>query len=258
MLNQKVHIETFIGKNKIPLIDDDGTDSYDISDEKKGEKKSYDVFPPLENKSKYDLLNDVFGKNQPGKHQSTNDLENDQDSDQDKGEKENPINGSLPGIKDIPIKLPQAKREGVVEFEKSALQKSVSKIDESKPLMGKCNFYSNQCPINMNMMGSLSGTNLKCGTQENSSSQATAIAEIHSGHLSKIIVVNGGSGYNQENPPKVMVEGGRGNGANAVAQVSSEGVVTSIDIMDYGYNYVETPKIVVEVPQMESVCYLCC
>jgi hypothetical protein len=255
MLNRKVHIENFIGKAKIPIINDDDNsdDPYEISDEKKGETKSYDTFPPLENKSKYDLLNDVFGKHQPG-----SDSNNDSDDIEEKSN-EKKSDGSLPGIKDIPIKTPGMKKAGIIEPEKSTLQKRVSKLDDSKPLMGTCNFYSNKCPTNMNMMGSLSGTNLKCGNQQqNGSKEATAIAEIQSGHLSKIILVNGGSGYNQENPPKVSVEGGRGSGASAIAEVSSEGVVTSIDIVDYGYGYVETPKIVVEAPQMESVCYLCC
>ncbi len=262
MLNRKVHIENFIGKAKIPIINDDtnndnSDDPYEISDEKKGETKSYDTFPPLENKSKYDLLNDVFGKHQPGSD-SNNDSDNDDDLEEKSDDNEKKNSGSLPGIKDIPIKTPGIKKAGVMEPEKSTLQKRVSKLDDSKPLMGTCNFYSNKCPANMNMMGSLSGTNLKCGNQQQNSVQAMAIAEIQSGHLSKIILVNGGSGYNQENPPKVNIEGGRGNGASATAEVSSEGVVTSIDIVDYGYGYVETPKIVIEAPQMESVCYLCC
>lgn len=253
----KRKIENFIGKSS---KSNDGKEVYDLNDDdKKGEKKSYDKFPPLDKKSKYDLINDVFGKNQPNSQNDDNHDISDNISDNISDDISDDINhGELSGIKDIPVKGVQAEKRGSMELEKGELQKRVSKIDETKPLLGRCNFYSNQCPANMSALGSLSGMNLKCGNNHSTSVQAEAIAEIHNAHVSKIKVIQGGSGYNPENPPKVTVEGGRGNGATAIAEVSDEGVVKSIDIVDYGYNYMETPKIIIEPPQMESVCYLCC
>lgn len=237
------NIERFIGKK---------SNSNDLDDS--SEKKSYKNFPPT---SKYDLLNDIFGKNQPGIDDQSN-LPGLNDMNKDgkggKGDK---------GVKDIPVGGAKMQEQPKMELEKSDLQKSVSKLDDHKTLLGKCSFYPNKCPNGMSSAASLSGTNMNCGKNgEDAGKSAKAVAEIHSGHLSKIVLIDGGSGYNQENPPKIKIEGGSGgsggSGASAKAEVGSNGSITSIDIIDYGYNYVETPKVTIEPPQMSGVCHLCC
>ncbi len=197
------------------------------SNDENAEKKDYSNFPPLENKSKYDLLNDIFGKNQVGKVEEK---------------------------KNIPIKSPTIQSNGAIELEKSELQKEFSKLDDKKPLLGTCDFFFNKCPSNKNSVGTISGSNLSCGTSE----PASAVAQIQNGHISKIFVVKSGSGYNKENPPLVSILNGKGNGASAKATVSNEGSITNIDVIDYGYGYVETPEVKIEPPQMDGVCHLCC
>jgi hypothetical protein len=233
------NMETFIGKGK-------SSDDLDDLDNNDSKKNSYKSFPPT---SKYDLLNDIFGKNQPGKEKSETDV---------KG-----------GVKEIPIRNLQIQEQPKLELEKSDLQKNVSKLDDAKALLGKCDFYPNKCPNGMSSVTSLTGSNMKCspkgeGGEGGEGRVAKAVAEIQSGHLSKIIVIDGGSGYNQENPPNVKIEGGQGSmnsdssSGSASAEVGSDGQVKSIDIINYGYNYMETPKVVIEPPQMASVCHLCC
>ncbi len=228
--------ENFLGAKAKKKSDEDD------NDESEPGKKNYSHFPPT---SKYDLLNDIFGKNQPGR-----------DNNQTKNSDEKK------GVKEIPISNVQIQSKPTPELEKSDLQKSVSKLDDAKALLGKCSFFPNKCPNGMSSVTSLSGSNMKCGSKGESeeSRVAKAVAEIQSGHLSRIILIDGGSGYTQENPPKVSIvsNGSSGSGGSAKAEVGSDGTLRSIDIVDYGYQYVETPKVVVEAPQMSGVCHLCC
>ena len=213
----------------------------DLNDEINGEKKKYDTFPPLKNKSKYDLLNNIFGEN--------NHI-NDSNSDSN-------TNNDLK-IKEIPLSLPKTENIGKPELEKSELQKSLSKLDENKPLLGSCDFYFNKCPNNKSSMATIKGNNLTCGKNVQESKKAEAIAQIKNGHISKITIINSGSNYNYQNPPKVNILSTSGNGASAKAKVNKDGTISSIDIIDYGYGYVETPNIDIEPPQMDGVCHLCC
>lgn len=229
LLQKYYFTENFIGNKK------SNDDDISLNNETKVEKKDYSNFPPLENKSKYDLLNDIFGKNQVGKV----------------SERENKV-------KEVPIKMPQIQSNGIIELEKSKLQQEFSKLDDKKPLLGTCDFYFNKCPSNKNSVGSISGKELSCNKSDNNSTQAEAVAQIQSGHISKIIIVKSGSGYNSQNPPLVTIVGGKGNGATAKAQVNNDGSISNIDVIDYGYGYVETPEIKIEAPQMDGVCHLCC
>ncbi len=225
-LYYKNYSETFIGKKNITIAKDDESptqlelDSSDV----KGEKKVYDSFPPLENKSKYDLLNSVFSHSKPKEVPVP--LGNLQSS---------PPNEHVPSNKD---------------------QENITKVTDPSTLMGMCKFYPNQCPSGKNSIASLRGTNIQCGDFE--SRPAKLIAEIRKGHLSNIIVVDGGNGYNHEFPPLVKIVSSVGNGASAKANVSENGKIESVDIIDYGYNYVETPDVEIEPPQLDSVCHLCC
>ncbi len=207
--------ESFIGKNKSETLSD-------LGDEIKIEKKEYEIFPPLKNKSKYDVINDIFGKQ-------------------------------------IPTTMPQIQDAGKQELEKSDLQKTFSSINENNPLLGNCDFYFNKCPNNKNSMATIKGNNLSCNKNGSETTQAEAIAEIKNGHISKIAITNKGSGYNYQNPPIIkIITNGKGNGASAKANVDKNGFISNIDIIDYGYGYIETPKIEIEPPQMDGVCHLCC
>ena len=57
---------------------------------------------------------------------------------------------------------------------------------------------------------------------------------------------------------KVNIQSTSGNGASCKAIVNKNGTISAIDIIDYGYGYVETPSIEIEPPQMDGVCHLCC
>ncbi len=225
--------ERFIGKNK-------SIELSDLGDETKIEKKEYQNFPPLKNQTKYDLMNHIFGSN----HTDSNNNHNDSNENDYK--------------KEVPISMPKIQSAGVQELEKSELQKEFSKIDEQKPLLGNCDFYFNKCPANKSSMATIKGNNLTCGKNGQETKRAEAIAQIKNGYISKITIINGGIGYNYQNPPKVKIMSNNGNGASAKANVDKNGVISSIDIIDYGYGYVETPTIEIEAPQMDGVCHLCC
>lgn len=76
-------------------------------------------------------------------------------------------------------------------------------------------------------------------------SQATATAVVSGGRLSSITVASGGSGYVQAQPPAVIISGGGGRDASAVAVVNSSGVVTSFTITNAGSGYSSAPAITV-------------
>lgn len=229
--------ESFIGKEKSTVLSD-------LGDDIKVEKKDYVQFPPLTlkyGKSKYDLLDNIFGK--------------DENTNVQKVEGDNQ-NNNKPN--DIPISMPQIQDVGKNELEKSELQKRFSKLNENKPLLGSCDFYFNKCPNNKSSMATIKGNNLTCSKNEEESKKAEAIAQIKNGYISKITIIHNGVGYNYQNPPKVNIISNSGNGASAKAIVDKNGNISSIDIIDYGYGYVETPSIEIEPPQMDGVCHLCC
>ncbi len=226
--------ENFIGNKSTTLTD--------LGDEVQVEKKDYNVFPP---KSKYELMNHIFGKEDTSKAIEDNTSKAGEDT------------SKVGEVKSIPISLPNMQSAGTPELEKSELQKTVSKLDEHKPLLGTCDFYFNKCPNNKSSMATIKGNNLSCG-KNNESKKAEAIAQIKNGHISKITIIQSGAGYNYQNPPKVTIESNSGNSATAKAIVDKNGTISSIDIIDYGYGYVETPNINIEPPQMDGVCHLCC
>jgi hypothetical protein len=74
--------------------------------------------------------------------------------------------------------------------------------------------------------------------------------------VDSITVTNGGSGYSQASPPTVLIrdndgtvtpKGPQGIIAEAVANVSAAGTISSIDIIDSGRNYLPTQNIVVDI-----------
>ncbi|WP_169977352.1 hypothetical protein [Tautonia rosea] len=58
-----------------------------------------------------------------------------------------------------------------------------------------------------------------------------------------ITVTNGGSGYSKADPPQVVLSGGAGQGAKAVAFVSDDGVITGIGLTSFGSGYTAPPTV---------------
>lgn len=127
----------------------------------------------------------------------------------------------------------------------------------------ECNFYSDKCPGGYNDFGSigLSGLDknvmLSCGNVE-STKPAKAVAKIKNNALEEVIVLEKGHGYNPDKPPKITVQGGKGNGAHCDAIVDDDGYLSLIKIIHPGNYYTETPNILIEAPLMNSNCHFCC
>ena len=130
---------------------------------------------------------------------------------------------------------------------------------------GKCNFYNAKCPDNYLELGNfaldgIDNINLKCGNIQNTK-PAKAIAQIKNGNIYDIIIIDNGEGYLNTNPPKITIKSRseeQGYGAMAEATVDENGSLNSIKVIKPGYNYTETPHILIDPPYMNSSCHLCC
>lgn len=80
----------------------------------------------------------------------------------------------------------------------------------------------------------------------NSPRGATAVAQVVNGFVVGATITDGGSGYTTV--PKVIVSGGGGSGATAVATIDSNGSVTSIKLLTSGAGYTGTPTISIDPP----------
>ena len=76
--------------------------------------------------------------------------------------------------------------------------------------------------------------------------QAAATATLTSEAVSSISVGNGGAGYMQ--PPSVVISGGGGSGATAIAIINSSGVVTGFTVLTGGSGYTSTPTVTLSPP----------
>jgi len=132
-----------------------------------------------------------------------------------------------------------------------------------KSLLGNCQFYNDKCPDNYHPLGNFSiggmssGLTLSCGNVQNTK-PGSAIALIKNNNVYEIHITDKGHGYNPTNPPKVNIEGGKGNGATAEATVDDNGFLKNIRVVNPGYNYSETPRVMIDPPYMNSSCHLCC
>jgi hypothetical protein len=65
-----------------------------------------------------------------------------------------------------------------------------------------------------------------------------------------ITIVNGGTGYDPNNPPEITISRGNtdntGTGASAIATINSLGVLTGITIIDVGANYSVQPIVTIQ------------
>ena len=154
------------------------------------------------------------------------------------------------------------KKELFSELSSEEEEQNIKNIKTNNPL-GKCNFYNDICPTNYTDLGNFSvsgmegNSTLTCGNVQNTK-PGRAIAQIKNNSLYDIVVIDKGHGFIPNKPPKVTIEGGKGNGAHAEAVIDDEGYLKIIKIIHPGYNYTETPNIIIDNPLMNSSCHLCC
>ncbi len=134
---------------------------------------------------------------------------------------------------------------------------------ELKSLLKKCQFHHDKCPDKHTPLGNFSiegiGSHsiLNCGNVKDTK-PVKAIAIVKNNSLYDIHIIDHGHGFDKNKPPNVTIEGGKGNGATAEAVVDDDGRVKIIKIIHPGYNYSETPNVIVDPPLMNSSCHLCC
>ena len=123
----------------------------------------------------------------------------------------------------------------------------------------QCQFFSESCPEKYKSMGnfSIEGGNLSCGNIVNTK-PAKAVAEIKNNTIYDIHITDPGHGFNPQKPPKVTIQGGRGRDATAEAIVGDDGFLKVIKITNAGFNYTETPNVMIDAPFMNSSCTMCC
>jgi hypothetical protein len=148
------------------------------------------------------------------------------------------------------------------EQEQEQEQQEQQSVKTSSPL-GKCNFYNDSCPSDFSDLGNFSingmesNMTLTCGNVQNTK-PASAIARIKNNAISEIVITNPGQGFNPSNPPNITIEGGKGNGAQVVGVIDDDGYLKIIKIIHPGYNYTETPNVIIANPLMNGSCHLCC
>jgi len=238
-----------------------------------GVKKSSD-FPPLENdenslfyEMNYDNLNDEVSA-PPENNIKKNNINNNNPSFPDLGKVKDPTLDAttldattLDPITLDPsnINLPKLKSiDGNLEDQNTKKEINMKSFFKE----GQCNFFNNKCPENYMQLGnfSLEGTSLKCGNVENTK-PAVAVAKVKNNNLYEIIILDKGEGYSLANPPNIRIHSRheeKGFGATANAILNENGTIKSIQIINPGYNYTETPNVLIDPPYMSSECHLCC
>jgi hypothetical protein len=145
----------------------------------------------------------------------------------------------------------------------SNIEKKPIVVQPLKNVLGTCNFFNDKCPDdyqplgNFSINGTGSNTVLACGNVDNVK-PAKAIAIIKSNSIHEINIMDPGFGFNPNRPPKIYIEGGKGNGATAEAVIDDNGYLKLIKVIHPGYNYTETPNVIIDAPFMNSSCHLCC
>lgn len=180
----------------------------------------------------------------------------------------NKVNNKLVENKNKLIENKKEKEEKKILIDNTSkkiekLTNSSSINNDLKKIFGKCQFYNDQCPTdyqelgNFSISGMSSNTILACGNVENIK-PAHAIAQIKNNSVYEIHVTDPGHGYNPSKVPKIIIEGGKGHGATAEAVIDDNGYLKLIKVINPGYNYTETPNIIIDTPFLNSSCHLCC
>jgi hypothetical protein len=162
------------------------------------------------------------------------------------------------------IKLIKKDNTPLPKKEDSLLSSSSNKSsNDLSNLFGKCQFFNSKCPDGYNSFGNFSiegiGSNLSlsCGNVRDTK-PAKAVAQIKNNAIYEIHIVEQGHGYMPSQPPRITIEGGKGNGGSAEAVVDDNGYLKLIKVINPGYNYTETPNVVIEAQSNDSNCHFCC
>ena len=162
--------------------------------------------------------------------------------------------------------IPEAKFNDKNNNKETVLPKPPSIVEKKqnvKNLFESCQFFIDKCPDkyyplgNFSIQGMGSSSILTCGNVQNTK-PARAIAQIKNNSIYEIHITDQGHGFNPSSPPKISIEGGKGHGATAEAVVDDDGFLKLIKLINPGYNYSETPNILIDAPYMNSSCHLCC
>ena len=68
--------------------------------------------------------------------------------------------------------------------------------------------------------------------------------------VEEIIIDQSGSGYDEEIPPSIIIDGGGGESAEIRANVSNTGSITTVDIINAGSGYTSNPRVILSHPQV--------
>jgi hypothetical protein len=162
--------------------------------------------------------------------------------------------------------IPEAKFDKKNKSKETVLPKPPSIVEKKqnvKDLFESCQFFNDKCPDkyyplgNFSIQGIGNSSILTCGNVQNTK-PAHAIAQIKNNSVYEIHITDQGHGFNPSSPPKVSIEGGKGHGATAEAVIDDDGFLKLIKVINPGYNYSETPNILIDAPYMNSSCHLCC
>jgi hypothetical protein len=162
--------------------------------------------------------------------------------------------------------IPEAKFDEKNKSKETVLPKPPSIVEKKqnvKDLFESCQFFNDKCPDKYHPLGNFSiqgmgnSSILTCGNVQNTK-PAHAIAQIKNNTVYEIHITDQGHGFNPSSPPKVSIEGGKGHGATAESVVDDDGFLKLIKVINPGYNYSETPNILIDAPYMNSSCHLCC
>lgn len=159
-------------------------------------------------------------------------------------------------------KSPESKPIAKLQI-KEKIKEQIVPQQDIKSLLGSCQFFNDKCPEkylplgNFSILGVESNSILSCGNVQNTK-PGKAVAQIKNNSIYEIHITDQGHGFNPESPPKVSIEGGKGHGATAEAIVDDDGFLKLIKIINPGYNYSETPNVIIDAPFMNTSCHLCC
>ena len=212
-----------------------------------------------------ELLNSMQNKND--KTNKSNVKPNNENKNEEAVFSNNNLNKNIPPASDGNIKLESNQKISNKLDKKDPKEKlkieSNNKKIEQKSLFGTCQFFNDKCPDNYHALGNFSiqgvssNSILTCGNVQNTK-PARAVAEIKNNSVYAIHITDQGHGFNPSSVPKVSIEGGKGHGATAEAVVDDDGFLKIIKVINPGYNYSETPHVIIDAPFMNSSCHLCC
>lgn len=174
------------------------------------------------------------------------------------------------GVKEVsPLRSQKTKiSAGHIPPKKDEFANRISQMPQPpSDLHRSCGFYSDQCPSGyeavsgFGIQGLPSGMTLQCGKAGSSGSSQSGkfIAEIQSGAIQSVNVIEGGSGYDKNKEYTAKTVGGGGSGASFEVIVDDKGSVQVIHVKEGGSGYTSTPQIIVQNGSGDgSSCQFCC